>query len=217
MATRTLDFFQVYFRPEQVNNLYPFAIPHYNEKITDFFENSIISELVPNSQADLISVCSHRLKEKRTDCIRVSTKPLTEEIICNTDFDVAVLTPRSPTHKALFMASIWHNAWASAFKELQKFIKCPDEVKVAIYENHFIATREIYQEYVNTVLKPCIEFMKDKPAFFSDANYAKRKKPEEVIWYREKTGRNDWPIAPFILERLFSIWINDKQFKVISL
>ena len=40
---------------------------------------------------------------------------------------------------------------------------------------------------------------------------------QEIQAYQKASGRQDWPIAPFILERLFSIWINDKNFKVIPL
>jgi hypothetical protein len=127
-------------------------------------------------------------------------------------------------------ARLWHGgpehnyAWEHAEEELKKFIHIPKEVKTPFYENHFIARKEIYHQYVNECLIPAMEFMGEKEVFKADAGYAEKKArdrdgkgPAAVKRYRELTGRNDWPIAPFILERLFSIWINGKDFKIINI
>lgn len=210
-----LDFYQIYYREEQQKEFYPFAIPYYNEKLTDYFENSVISELVPKSDAKRISVCSWRLRAKRKGLFRVAEEIDYQSLI--DDYDVAILTPRSPSHKPLFMANIWHGkAWTNAIAELRKFIKVPKELKHIIYENHFVADSSLYKSYVTDCLNPCIDFMSTRSVFFADANYVSRKSAQEVADFRAKTGRNDWAIAPFILERLFAIWINDKGFKVVN-
>lgn len=226
---KTLDFFQIYFSDEQKQKLYPFAIPYKNETLTEYFENSVIAELVPKSNADLIAVCSWRLKQKRGDSstpmILNGDLSLTEEKILNNDFDVAVLTPRSPRHQPLYMASQWHGrAWDDAFNELKtgflfpRGIKIKAELSKAIYENHFIAKREIYHTYVAECLTPAIEFMRDKEIFKADSGYVRKKKdPKEIKAYQEKSGRYDWPISVFILERLFSIYIEGKGFKIIDI
>jgi hypothetical protein len=217
---RSLYFYQVYYEDSQLDNLYPFAIPHKNDAVTNYFENSIISDLVPQSDADLISVCSWRLSNKRIDrSMQLKGKTeLTYEMITESDFDIAVLTPVSKSHQALVMAEAWHGSpWTCALKELKKFINVPRELNHPIYENHFIATKEIYHEYVLSFLNPVIAYMSYRPVFFADSNYAKRKSESDRKRYSERTGKSDWPIAPFILERLFSIWINDKQFKIINL
>lgn len=226
---RTLDFFQIYFSDEQKEKLYPFAIPYKNETLTDYFENSVIAELVPKSNADLISVCSWRLAQKRGDSstpmILKGDLTLTEEKILGNDYDIAVLTPRSPRHQPLSMASQWHGkAWDDAFDELKRGflfpigIKIKSELSKAIYENHFIAKREIYHSYVNECLKPAIEFCGQKEVFKADSGYVRKKKDQkEIKAYQEKSGRADWPIMPFLLERLFSIWIEGKGFKVIDI
>ena len=213
-----LEFIQIYFEDEQRDSLYDFATPYKNELLSDYFENRVIADLVPNIDADLISVCSWRLKQKRGDMFRLEDKSLTVEKILNTDFDIAVLTPRSPNHKMLVMAPLWHKeSWPVAFEEFKKFIKVPREITNAIYENHFIAKKEIYHDYVSTCLKPAIGFMSGKDCFFADAGYAKRKSPHEAQRYRDLTGRLDYPIAPFILERLFSIWIEGRGYKIVNL
>ena len=215
---RTVDFIQIYFKDEQKEEIYDFATPYLNTVLTPYFENTVISELVPKCDADLISVCSWRLKKKRGDMFRLLDKTLTKEKILNADFDVAILTPRSPTHNVMGMASHWHGrAWDDAISDLRTFIKIPNVVKHAVYENHFIAHRDIYKEYVSGVLNPVIDYMSARPVYFVDSGYHTRKSAEDVEAYRKLTGRTDYPIAPFVLERLFSIWISDKNFKVISL
>lgn len=215
---KSLSFYQIYYDDSQRGEIYPFAIPYRNETLSPLFENDIIQTLVPASQADLISVCSWRLKQKREDMFRLVDKTLTHEKIVTADFDIAVLTPRSPSHKPLLMASQWHGkAWDDAINDLRNFIKIPRELSKAIYENHFIATKEIYHEYVNHCLRPAISYIGNNPLYLADSGYVRRKTPEEVRHYQERTGRSDWPIAPFILERLFSIWIEGKGFKVINL
>lgn len=224
----TLDFIQIYYDDIQKDRLYPFATPYKNNTLTDYFESSVIADLVPNLQADLISICSWRLAQKRGDTI-VNLKgdtSLTEEKILSHDFDIAVLTPRSPRHQALSMASMWHGqAWDDAFDVFKNEflptvgITINGELKKAIYENHFIARKSIYQLYVESCLAPAIRLCQERTEIFgADSGYVRKKRDQkEVQAYQEKSGRKDWPIAPFILERLFSIWINDKNFKVINL
>jgi hypothetical protein len=229
----SLQFYQIYYQDEQLKECYEFSKPYKNTKVTDFFENDVIKTLVPNCEASYISVCSWRLRKKRLDgwcpVILKGDMELSEEKILSHDFDVAVLTPRSKSHKMLGMSALWHGgyqhnyAWDNAITELKKLIHIPEEVRTPIYENHFIARKELYHEYVSSLLNPVMQYMSDRSCFFVDAGYAPKKERDRsegiqaVERYRKETGRNDWPIAPFILERLFSIFINDKQLKIINL
>jgi|SRR5688572_15889318 len=223
----TLDFIQIYYDDTQKDRLYPFATPYKNDTLTDYFESKVISDLVPDLQGDLISVCSWRLAQKRGDTIinLNGDTSLTKEKILANEFDIAVLTPRSPRHQQLAMASMWHGqAWDDAFSVFKKFLKSdlsinvPDELKKAIYENHFIAKKEIYRDYVSGYLLPSMAFMQGEEVFKANSGYINKKKnSQEVKDYQEKSGRIDWPIAPFILERLFSIYCEGKGFKIINL
>lgn len=230
----TLEFYQIFYKDEQKEQLYPFAIPFRNERLTPYFENSVIAELVPKTQADFVSICSWRLKQKRasssTEIIlrRAGTFELTHEsIIANLGFDIAILTPHNSTHKPLAMARNWHGkAWIDAFTSLKIYLhghhicKVPDELTNTIYENHFIAKRKIYSDYVSQCLNPVLQFIKSEGGVFdADSGYLQKKirDQEAVSDYQKVSGRTDWPIAPFILERLFSIWIENKGFKIINL
>jgi len=235
MAGERLNFIQIIYDEDQRKHCYPFATVYKNEVCTPYFENSVIADIIgeflargADSRNDYTAVCSWRLQAKRGDMYRLADKSLTEEKILATPFDIAVLTPRSPTHKPLSMASHWHgSAWDIAFKYFKaNFLKpharinCPEELKHAIYENHFIARTYIYREYV-PVLFDAMEFMKSEPEIFhAPSGYLRRKSPTDQAHVKpllESWGLTDYPIGVFILERLFSIWINDKNFKVIAL
>jgi hypothetical protein len=231
----SLDFIQIIYKEEQRLSCYPFAQIYFNETLTDYFENDVIARLVPTLNADYISICSWRLKQKRNDAstpmVLNHDLELSKEKILKNDFDVAILTPRRPGFRPLEMAANWHGkVWTDAFTVFaNEFlrpmgIRLPDvskeeDLKHTIHENHFIARKEIYQEYVRYALQPAINFMFDRPSLFgNDSGYILKKRDrEEIKDYQKKSGRQDWPIAPFILERLFSIWINDKNFNVINL
>lgn len=232
MDGKSLEFYQIYYKDDQLKSLYDFTIPHYNPTLTPYFENSVIASLVPKAKADLVAICSWRLKSKRGDSSteiilkRAGHFELTKEHIVASDFDIAVLTPRSPTHKPLAMAANWHGkAWVDAFRTLKIFLhthklcKVPDELTNTIYENHFIAKWEIYSDYVSQCLIPVLDFVGKEEVFSADSGYLQKKRndQEAIADYQKVSGRNDWPIAPFILERLFSIWIEGKGFKIINL
>lgn len=221
-----LDFIQIIYEDIQAEHCYPFARIYKNESLTPYFENEIIARLAPTCTERYVSINSWRLAQKRGDMYRLLDKTLNERGIImageTTQFDVAILTPRGHKdikHKFL----IWHKTESAlrALKEFNKFIRFPDEVKNAIYENHFIAKRDLYQEYVSTCLIPAMEFMNERPEIFmADAGYINRKSGAEreamlkklAVW-----GKVDYPISPFLLERLFSIWIDKKNLKVIAL
>lgn len=224
---KTLDFIQIIYKEEQREKCYPWTQKYFNYELTDYFENSVIAKIVPTLNADYISVCSWRLAQKRGDTIinLNGDLSLTEEKILSHDFDIAVLTPRSPRHQPLAMASQWHGkAWDEAFAVFKKEflptvgIACPDELSKAIYENHFIAKKEIYQSYVIECLRPAIDFMGSRSIFGLDSGYINKKRDaEEIIAYQTKSGRKDWPISTFVLERLFSIFIEGKDYRIINL
>lgn len=224
----SLQFYQIYYQDSQLEHLYPFAIPYKNDILTRFFENSVIAQIIPNTTADYVSVCSWRLAQKRQDgptpMILRNQLSLSEEKILGSDFDIAVLTPVK--HKDIInKLNLWHGQNAmDAVDALRKFIRVPDEVDHVIYQNHFIARGSIYKDYVRNCLLPCMDFMASysedgRDIFFEDSGYITRKKhsPEEIERIKKALKRNDWPIAPFILERLFSIWIHGKGFKIINL
>lgn len=218
----TLDFIQIIYEEYQREKCYPFATIHKNEACTIFFENSVIANIVPKSSADLIGVCSWRLSQKRGDMFRLADKTLTREKILAHDFDVAILTPRGHTDIETKLLH-WHpkDAVQTAIEDFRRRFGFPSEVKRSIYENHFIARGELYRRYCSDMLKPAINYMAGlRDIYMVDAGYINRKQGREreaALRLLASWGRTDYPLAPFILERLFSIWISDQNLKVIDL
>jgi hypothetical protein len=224
----SVELFQIYYDRAQIRELYDFAIPVFSAGLTPYFENQFIAAIVPNSNADYISVCSWRLRKKRAGQAHylggVNKDEFTlEKIESAMPFDVAVLTPHSPSHKPLAMAVNWHGkAWTDAYNAIKPFLKrfgpVPEELNVAIYENHFIARKEIYHDYVNNWLIPAIEFIGETEAFFAPSGYTQKKRDtEEIQRVHRLLKTNDWPMLPFLLERLFSFYVNNKNLNVIKL
>lgn len=235
MTEKTLDFYQIYYKDSQSKEIYDFAKPYFNESFTPYFENSVITSLVPKSKADLISVVSWKLRHKRSliqseSVLRLTGSfELTKKKILETEFDVANLTPRISEHKMLFMAQNWHGqVWIDSFALLSSFLRSelgisvPEELNYPIYGNHFIARGEIYRNYVSSCLIPTIQFMESEGEIFTkDSGYRILKERtgdlKAIIDYEKAAGRKDWMIGVFLLERLFSIWINERGLNVINL
>lgn len=222
----TIDFIQILYAEEQRKELYPFAKPYYSVGLTPYFENGIIAGIVPVLRSDFIGVASWRLAKKRNDgyapVILKNDLTLTEEKILNADADVCILTPNRINHQPLAMAANWHGqAWVDAFHVFKGFlhsvgIEVPNELTHTIYENHFIARREIYHDYVKNILIPACSFVVDNPVFMVPSGYVyKKRDAKEIQRVQKLLNMKDWPILPFILERLFSIYIQDKGFKVV--
>jgi len=45
------EFYQIYYHDSQIEKLYPFAIPYFNETLTIFFENSVIKDVVMSTES----------------------------------------------------------------------------------------------------------------------------------------------------------------------
>jgi hypothetical protein len=92
-------------------------------------------------------------------------------------------------------------------KDLNLQVREPEHV---VYSNFFIAKKEVYSEFVNTVIKPAIELLetKYKDLAWKDANYTYGLKGEEL---KEQAGLDFYPMHVFVLERLLSIWLENNS------
>lgn len=86
------------------------------------------------------------------------------------------------------------------------------EPKYIVYSNFFIAKTKIYKEYVNEIIKPAIELLetKYKQEVWQDSNYKGLEKDK----LKQYTDLDYYPFHTFLLERLFSIWIENKNYKI---
>lgn len=212
------DLFQLYYKDEHKTKLFPFSIPHKTEGLTIFFENYWISELVKASKAEKIGVCSWKLVDKMR--IRVGGGlPLTQQAL-DSDFQILSLTKNSKKHTMLAHLYQWH----PKSKEVMELLwlklgfTLPLEAKNPIYQNSFIATREIYRDYVENFLSPAMELtLKDEELnklMTAPSGYGKLSRGADVKSVKEKLGLSDYPLTPFILERCFCLFAQVKGYQI---
>lgn len=218
-----VDFYQIIYDESQRASCFEFAKVHFNDSLTVFFENDCIAKLVSNTQADKIAVCSWRLKQKLRWYIG-KPREITQELL-ESDYEVMSFTKNTEMHRMFAFAESNHKGFLVAFKKVLDAIgkTCPGEVKKPIYQNHFSAKREIYQDYVKEYLNPAMEIMKNDPEInkmvMVDSNYSKLapKEPDHLDKLRDQIGINYYPLAPFLLERLFSIYVHNNKINVTHL
>jgi len=216
MATAQLV--QIYFEPEQEKELYPFSIPYNNKgKVTVFFENEVIRKVVSETKADKIGVCSWRLKEKQRMYIG-RPRPITEELI-NSHYEVLSFTRNTKYHKMLAFAAQSHLHFQPAFDTILRSIGKYHafEIKNPIYQNHFMARVDIYRHYVKEYLSPTMELISNDPVInemaMRDANYSTLLKKDHSDMV-DKIGLPYYPMVPFLLERLFSVFCQNEKINV---
>lgn len=212
------EFWQILYKEEQRDKLFHFAKPYFNDSLTIFFESEPIRKLVMESKAEKIGVCSWKLAQKLR--IRVGGgAPLTQEAI-NSDFSILSLTKNSKKHTMLAHLYQWHPKSKEAMALLWSKLgfKLPLEAKNPIYQNSFIATREIYRDYVENFLSPAMELtLKDEELnklMTAPSGYGRLSREADVKSVKAKLGLDDYPLAPFVLERCFCLFAQVKGYQI---
>lgn len=211
----TIDFYQIIFKEDHKNRLFPFAKPYFNHTLTPFFENSVIKDLVLASEADKIAVCSWALKVK----MRLNIRKLDENVL-REDFDVMSFSRNSKFHKMLASAEVWHKGFIDLMtKIMRKAVdKLPREPKYPIYQNAFCARADIYKRYVNEFLIPCMEVMETdeeiKALCWQDSGYTKLKNEPMTDKAKKDLGVGYYPMHPFLCERFFSQWLEGQRLNI---
>jgi len=114
----------------------------------------------------------------------------------------------------------WHPSSKQAIELLWSKLgfKLCGEVKNPIYQNHFVAKREIYQDYVTDFLNPAMELIKTdeelNKLMMSESNYGKLNREADLRSVKAKLGLDHYPLAPFILERCPSCYFDMKGVQI---
>lgn len=219
-----IDFFQIYYKEEQSKHFFNWAIPLFNPVLTLFFENTPISRVVLESKAEKIAVCSWNLKNKYKTFSIPPWNDLTYERL-EEDYDVLAFTKNSPHHQTLAAMDGWHPGSKLALSGIcsQIGLKFPKECKYPIYQNAFCARADVYKAYVTEALIPAMQLMETDPTVrgwaLQDSNYFKLKSNNSDLAEQLKThlGLDYCPLAPFLLERLFSVWVNYRGLNIKTL
>lgn len=212
------ELFQIWYSPNQLTKLYPFAIPYYNEGLTIFFENEVIKKLVSETRMDKIGVTSWKLQDKMR--IRVGMRgSLTPEVI-NSDYQVLSLTKNSSRHQMLAMANVWHAGFMPTIRLLWEKLgyKIPGEARQPVYQNHWIGEATIYKKYVSEFLAPAMNLIETdeqlRELMLQPSGYGRLSRSADLKHVKEKLNMSDYPLCPFILERCPSLWFDINNIKV---
>jgi hypothetical protein len=218
-----IELHQIYYEENQKVHLFPFAIPYFNETLTPFFENTIIVDKVLTTEADKIAVCSWSLKEKMRR--RVPPRRELNEAVLYEDFDVMSFSKNASDHDMLGALETWHFGSSLVLKLIfEKLgIIMPKKPKFPIYQNAFCAKTEIYKEYVTDFLIPAMNLMTNdeevRELCWKDSGYTRTILNMRMDMERVKNflGTDYVPLHPFLLERCFSLWIDNKNLNVVYL
>jgi hypothetical protein len=222
---KAVGIYQCFYKDQYKERLDAGFIPYFNDRISRFFENDVIVELVEgnkHSSWDYFGVFSWRFSEKI---------PLRSEIIfdlMNEDgYEADVYTFFEGTHRGL--GEVGYNTWTYGETSHPGLIEA-GEVLMArlgirvdlchlpapiIYQNHFICRSGLYERYVRELLSPAIRAMNDvadreiQDLISRDAQYIARSDTAAQVF-----GRSYFSLEPFICERLFSIWAALQSVKV---
>lgn len=218
-------FFQIYWRDDQAKEFFEWTLPYKNEGLTPFFENSVIIDIFDRymfNSDDKIGVFSWNLRNKMKSNVPPYRK-LSLEVI-ESDYDVLSFTKNTVNHGMLHLAENWHKGFWEIINEI--WVKLgfgkAFEAKYPIYQNAFMARYDVYNTYLKEVLRPAMELMENDPSIkekcWKDSNYYKLKGSQELSERVKKyLGVNYCPMHTFLCERMFSLWLNDRNLKVVYL
>lgn len=207
---------QIVYRDEQRKECYPFAEVYFNHGLTMFYENQVISDKVPRGTYKNLSVCSWKLRQKMRWYVG-RPREITPELL-DSDYEVLSFTRNSEKHDMLAAANVWHPGFITLFDQMLEAIgkKRPfGRLKYPIYQNHFSARADIYKRYVEKWLKPAMEALAGpmREGALSNSRYHKLVNDVDSIYLMMQLGIPHTPMAPFLLERLFSVFVQVEGIK----
>lgn len=224
-AKTFLKVYQIYYNELQKEKLD--YIPYLNKDCTPFFENSVIADLIKNNHhqnCEYFGVVSHKLKEK----IGVIQKKWKNASIANHslnnfskqqfEYELRESMPdcmsfqRHKGHDPITHANNFHPGFSSYFKEIMKSIGynwTPEKYDNVFYCNFFVAKSNIYEDYVNKMLIPAMDVIKNMPELMNNSYY-----PHALPDYLKAAwGVNHYPYHTFLCERMFSFYAQINKLK----
>jgi hypothetical protein len=224
MAANSVNVWQVYFDEVSKANCYP-EYNHYDnsERLTELFENEVIISLVQMGEhlkAKYFGVWSHDIKDEfifKENGQRFSPEYL-EELLKISDYPVIGFQKRRKNPNIIIQAEHYHPGFVAIMQKVLNITgylpKIPDRVNNILLFNHFLMRGELYERYVNELLIPAVNALKEIPEAFNDAKYSRKRAPETEARFIKAFGKPYYPFHPFILERLPSLFLQKNKLTV---
>ena len=208
--------YQVYYDQESQRNCLEFLTPYLNLSASPFFENQVIRDKYKDAEGyDYFGVVSHKLKFK------MSYFPATrQQTVFNHNYlsglTCDILFLQNNSGNMMQQLDDWHPGALAILRNIFEAAGLKTKtgiIKNVIYSNHFIARSEIYKDYVENFLIPCMEVMVSMKELWQNSNYTRLTGPPperlQAAW-----GVDFWPLHTFLCERFFSVYLQDKNYKI---
>lgn len=218
-----LNIWQVYFDQKSKRNCYP-EYNHYNNEglLTENFENSVIIDLIDKEEhlkADYFGVFSHDICKDipfKEDGLAFNPKNLNTIIERNQNVDVFSFQKRRSQKNIITQAENYHKGFVDIVKKIlfeTEFLnEIPKHLDKIVLFNYWIARPEIYQRYVDELLRPAVEVLKGLNEAYYNAGYKKLSDAEKARFLKA-FGKPYYPYHPFVLERLPSLFLHKYNYE----
>lgn len=202
-----------------------FAYTYYTDTVSPFFENRVMVDAIQDDlhlDAEYFAVLSHKFFN---DTINKELLPITKTEIESAlgDTDVISFFGYQTNNQMFLHAEKVHKGIDVCFRELFKLLGLMyyplEQFRFVVYRNAFFARWDVYERYVNEMLKPCIELMSDRKndklyqAIWQDSRYPYQERrfsvhPNLRQKFVHDMGVPYYPFHTFVLERMFPYWLN---------
>jgi hypothetical protein len=222
--------YQIYYDESQKDSLMDGFISHFNEKATVNLESGIICDLVNQgecSNCDWFGVFSWKVRDKIKG---FDFERLNDVTAKSGEYDVLAANPRNcmpeilptgPYNIRELHVEIWP-PMDMLLRKLQQASIIPTKKrgymwkkKNYIYCNFFLAKKDIYLDYVESLLKPAIDLFQTDGELnklgMKAPNTQYDNPPQRFV---DHTGLTQYPHIPFVLERLINVYVEAKSIKV---
>ncbi len=213
-------FYQIYFHESQLDKLD--YTPYFNNANV-FFENQVIVDLKDEMNGcDYFAVLSHSLRDKCTVSKRwvgninntssLEFTPERFEVFLNKHKPDAMSFQRHPSHDPVTLADKYHPNFSSYFRDIIGAIGYnwkPTVFENVFYCNYQTVKPEIYRDYVDSMLRPAMNYMWLVSELMGNSNYPKQL-PKELC---DRFGIDWYPYHPFLCERMFSFYAHINKLK----
>jgi len=217
---------QIYFKDNQLwftmNQTKDF-VPFHNPKANYFLESGVIRRLFEKGDwidSSYYGVVSHKFFSKIKKSSDFVLRKIEED---GYKSDVYSFFNSNPKVNVVKQAEQWHDGFIDIYKIINSRMDWGlnfDDSNLLlepIFSNHWIAKREVFEDYCEHFLIPVMNLMDENKLLrelcFKDSNYISNQKasPEQC---GKIFGKPYYTFHPFILERLFPIFCHIQDINV---
>jgi len=208
--------FQTYYDKE-TKDMVEFE-PYYNNNLTEFFENSVILDLIKQGKCEegYFGVFGPHIREKinfKQDGFLFNA-PNLYKVIKQYDCDVYSFCSRRKQENIVLQAERYHPGFVDMMNKILDSVglKLPKKLSKIVLFNNLVAKQNFWHNYTKDLLIPAMNLLSNMPEAYQDSGYSKissvrRMTPEKTERFMAAFGKPHYPYHPFLCERLPSIYL----------